>query len=131
VVIPLCAKEISAEFQDVKDTPQRRRNFEGAHRNFDKLFGKVSSVAAMTNLNLLRLIHQKGVNYRYLGRLWELATCEPGKNTGVICKVTACDILLLEMVSRAIKEILHAQMRTKMRNLKQPLEQPYIELLIG
>eukprot|EP01128_Nolandella_sp_AFSM9_P006750 TRINITY_DN3544_c0_g1_i1.p1 TRINITY_DN3544_c0_g1~~TRINITY_DN3544_c0_g1_i1.p1 ORF type:complete len:469 (+),score=102.11 TRINITY_DN3544_c0_g1_i1:92-1408(+) len=73
---------------------------------------------AFDNLKLPRLLHQAGINLRYLGILCGLARSKESRT-----------MYLIEMVARSVKKILNRMMRKRMAELLFPMETPYIAVV--
>jgi len=74
---------------------------------------------------LTEAVHRKGVNVRYLGAIYSQLCELPATVSNEQCKA----MLLVEMFARAIKHLLRKRLRTKMQQLKLPLEDPYCQLV--
>jgi hypothetical protein len=74
---------------------------------------------AVVQASLSRLLHSKGINLRHLGALFVEASSGS-------CRM----LLLIEMVSRAVKVLCRKRLRELMESLTYPLEQPYIEATV-
>jgi len=69
--------------------------------------------------NIARTLHERGINVRYMGKIFKHCTSVPARA-----------LLLIEMAARVIKQTLRKKIREKMSELKFPPEHPYIELLV-
>jgi len=73
----------------------------------------------LDSFRLTETIHSKGINCRYLGLIRRHLENEKFKT-----------IILIDIVSRVIKNNLRLKLRLKMKRLRKPLEEPYRRLVI-
>jgi Clustered mitochondria len=81
-----------------------------------------SSDAALRDLSLPTIVHKWGVNLRLLGLMLDPEHAAATR--------TACLVIFIEVLARALKNEVRLQLRNKMRQLKVPLLAPYRQLIV-
>lgn len=92
-----------------------------SNKEFTKTFEETITKERKGNFlsNVLQLIHEQGINVRYLGLIRSL------------CKArTPQFLVLLEMIKRVIKNYIRDQLRKRVQVLTVPLEEPYRRLIV-
>jgi len=88
--------------------------------HFSQELEGICTVMNWKDLCVTRLLHSRGINLRYMGAVASLLNDGDAKL-----------LLIIEMVARTIKRNLRMRVRAKMKQLKFPLETPYISETVG
>eukprot|EP01119_Soliformovum_irregulare_P007976 TRINITY_DN2065_c0_g1_i20.p1 TRINITY_DN2065_c0_g1~~TRINITY_DN2065_c0_g1_i20.p1 ORF type:complete len:545 (+),score=110.97 TRINITY_DN2065_c0_g1_i20:1188-2822(+) len=72
-------------------------------------------------------MHSRGINIRHLGLMTILVACSSASPELI---EETCVLLLSEMTARSVKILLRQAIRSRMRQLRVPLEQPYRQVCL-
>eukprot|EP01103_Thecamoeba_quadrilineata_P012142 TRINITY_DN3060_c0_g1_i2.p1 TRINITY_DN3060_c0_g1~~TRINITY_DN3060_c0_g1_i2.p1 ORF type:complete len:601 (+),score=88.67 TRINITY_DN3060_c0_g1_i2:86-1888(+) len=78
-----------------------------------------SKKGRLEKFRLVELVHREGINIRYLGHIRSLVAHEHVKT-----------LLFINMAARVIKNCLRLRLREKIRELKVPLQEPYVRVVV-
>ncbi|KAL6066162.1 Clu domain-containing protein [Balamuthia mandrillaris] len=100
-------------------------------RQFEQLCNNSNMEEACREISglLSTIMHQKGVNMRYLGLVREALLRSPSSQQR--STTALAQVLLVEMTARVLKNALRLMLREEMRTIKTTFEEPYKQITIN